>query len=144
MIWWVWVAVGSLLLAFEIITPGGFYIFFFGAGAIITGLLLLLGIPMTLSVQIIIFLLLSILSLFLFRKRLLAIMETKQGLDKVDKMEGERVIATTDIPVNEFGQVEFRGVPWKAKNIGLKTIEKDNSCYIKKVNGLQFEVSTEE
>ena len=41
--WWLWIVLGIVLLAGEILTPGGFYIFFFGASAICVGLLKLLG-----------------------------------------------------------------------------------------------------
>lgn len=142
MIWWIWVVIGSLLLAIEIITPGGFYIFFFGVGAILIGLLLLLGIPMNLATQIIFFLVISVMALIMFRKRLLAVVESTNALT-VDNVIGERVIATTDIPINEYGFVEFRGVPWKAKNVGGTNIEKGKLCYIKKVVGLQLEISTD-
>ena len=30
MIWWLWVLLGILLLAIELLTPGGFYVIFFG------------------------------------------------------------------------------------------------------------------
>ena len=29
MIWWLWVLLGILLLAIELLTPGGFYVIFF-------------------------------------------------------------------------------------------------------------------
>ena len=37
--WWLWIVLGVVLLAAEILTPGGFYIFFFGASAICVGVL---------------------------------------------------------------------------------------------------------
>ncbi|MCX7835969.1 MAG: NfeD family protein [bacterium] len=143
MIWWLWVVLGSLLLVIEMITPGGFYIFFFGVGAILTGLLLLFGIPMKLALQIILFLVISVVSLILFRKRLMQKMESSNS-EKVDSVIGESAISTSEIPVDEVGTVEFRGVPWKAKNIGSKPIEKGNTCYIKKVVGLRLDVSLDQ
>ena len=37
--WWIWILFGLLLLLVELVTPGGFYILFFGIGAVIVGIL---------------------------------------------------------------------------------------------------------
>ena len=37
MIWWYWVLLGFLLLGIEMVTPGGFYILFFGLAGIDCG-----------------------------------------------------------------------------------------------------------
>jgi inner membrane protein len=39
MAWWIWIVLGLVLLLGEMLTPGGFYILFFGIGAIIVGIL---------------------------------------------------------------------------------------------------------
>ena len=36
-LWWHWLVVGLLLMVGELATPGGFYIIFFGVGAVLTG-----------------------------------------------------------------------------------------------------------
>ncbi len=47
MVWWAWVLVGFLLLLGEILTPGGFFILFFGVGALVVGALGALGIELS-------------------------------------------------------------------------------------------------
>jgi membrane protein implicated in regulation of membrane protease activity len=37
--WWIWILLGLLLCVAELTTPGGFYILFFGIGAVIVGIL---------------------------------------------------------------------------------------------------------
>ena len=37
--WWIWIAFGLVLAAIELATPGGFFIVFFGIGAIAVGVL---------------------------------------------------------------------------------------------------------
>ena len=37
--WWLWILLGLLLFLAELTTPGGFYILFFGIGAVIVGIL---------------------------------------------------------------------------------------------------------
>ena len=39
MAWWIWVLGGLVLLLAEVLTPGGFFVVFFGAGAILVGAL---------------------------------------------------------------------------------------------------------
>jgi len=43
MVWWAWVLGGFFLLLGELLTPGGFFIFFFGVGALVTGALAAAG-----------------------------------------------------------------------------------------------------
>ena len=43
MTWWTWLLLGLVLAALELATPGGFFILFFGLGAIVVGILELLG-----------------------------------------------------------------------------------------------------
>jgi len=67
MTWWIWFLVGLALLLTEFLTPGAFFQFFFGLGAIALGLVELAGIQFPLSVQLLLFLVLSFGSLILLR-----------------------------------------------------------------------------
>ena len=40
MLWWAWLLVGFLLVVAELLTPGGFYLLFFGLAGVVVGLLL--------------------------------------------------------------------------------------------------------
>ena len=44
MIWWYWLVLGLVLLGLELATPGGLLALFFGIGALLVGVLALLGI----------------------------------------------------------------------------------------------------
>ena len=44
MLWWAWLLVGFLLVFAELLTPGGFYLLFFGLAGIVVGLLGLAGV----------------------------------------------------------------------------------------------------
>jgi len=43
MYWWLWLVAGLVLLGLEVLTPGGFYVLFFGIGALVVGTLVGLG-----------------------------------------------------------------------------------------------------
>ena len=53
--WWIWVVAGFALLTLELASPGVFYLFFFGCGALAVGLLTALGWPVPLWLQGVLF-----------------------------------------------------------------------------------------
>ena len=69
--WWHWAVLGLVLGLFEIATPGGFFIVFFGLGAIVVSLLAATGVAGPLWVQWILFSAISVVSLLVFRDPLL-------------------------------------------------------------------------
>ena len=78
--YWHWLVLGMLLMAAEMIVPS-FTLLWFGAAAVLTGLALIL-MPLSLTVQISIWAILSILLTFLWFKFLkpLSVDKTKAGL----------------------------------------------------------------
>ncbi|MCP5118887.1 MAG: NfeD family protein [bacterium] len=134
--WWMWFLFGLLLLLAEFTTPGAFYQFFFGLGAIAVGLLVLVGIPLPLSVQLLLFIVLSIGSLLLLRKHLRLKLSSNLPDNKVDTMEGEAAVALDDIPANAVGKAELRGTTWEARNVGDGPITKSQRCRVMRVDSL--------
>jgi membrane protein implicated in regulation of membrane protease activity len=132
--WWHWVSVGIIILLLEALTPGGFYLFFIGIAAILTGILTLF-IPI-LWLQITIFAVLSIILIATLRKPM--VNKIKKTTQKADFSEfiGETAYATDNILPAQEGYVEFRGTIWKAKNAGEKELPKNASCKITDREGL--------
>ncbi len=106
--WWIWILLGLLLLLAELVTPGGFYFIFFGSGAVVVGVLAGLGIGGPVWFQILLFSILSLVSLWLFREKLLKLTEQAPDM-KIDSLVGETAVANDEIPVNGIGKVELRG-----------------------------------
>ena len=71
--WWMWLAGGFVLLVAELVTPSGFYIMFFGVGAILTGAAASVGAVTGPVTQWLTFTVISVLSLLLFRGKIQAI-----------------------------------------------------------------------
>lgn len=136
MSWWLWVLMGFLLLAGEILTPGGFFIIFFGFGALLVGIFKLLPIGAPEWVDWLLFSILSLLSLAFFRKPLIERMRTRASGPPVDSLAGETVTARAEIPAGETGQVEFRGTTWKARNLSETPISPGQKCVVERVDGL--------
>jgi membrane protein implicated in regulation of membrane protease activity len=138
--WWMWLIAGVVLLAIEILTPGGFFIIFFGCGAVAVGLLLLAGLPMSTAVQGLVFLALSVISLKLFRRPVLERFQASIPSGKVDSMEGEMAVALEDIPSGGYGKAELRGSAWNAHNTSGQAIARQQRVRVVKVDGLTLQV----
>ncbi len=134
--WWMWFLFGFLILMAEFLTPGAFYQFFFGLGGIAVGLILLVGIPLPLWMQLLLFIGLSLGSLIVLRKPLQVRFEKGSQPDKVDNMEGGAAVALEEIAVNAVGKAEMRGTAWNARNVGDGVITQSQRCRVLRVDGL--------
>ncbi len=144
MIWWIWGVVGLVLLIGELLTPGGFYIFFFGIGAMLTMLFGLFGLELPLIAELFIFLGISIIFLLIFRKPIIARLERGKSDEKVDAVVGDFVTANDAIAPSGSGKVEYRGVPWSVKNVGADQIEAGDECVVKQINGLHLDIEKQQ
>jgi membrane protein implicated in regulation of membrane protease activity len=135
MTWWLWLVAGLVLFALEAISAGGFYLVFFGAGAVVVSLLDLAGLHALLP-QGLVFVVLSVVALLLFRKPLLARFQKGIPTHKVDNLAGQFAKALEDIPVGGRGTAELRGSSWTAQNIGTSPIARDTRCHVDRVEGL--------
>ena len=137
--WWLWLLLGFLLLALELMTPGGFYVFFFGVGAIAVGLLTALGLAGQSALQWLLFAVISVTTLVIFRKPLQE--KTRLKFDRdVDQIVGETAIAMTQIGIQQIGKAELRGATWNACNTGESTIAAGQRCRVERVEGLTLYV----
>ena len=143
MIWWYWVLLGLLLAAVELLTPGGFFFIFFAVSALLLGLLELAGIAGGDSMQWVLFSVLSVVCLALFRKPLLQRMRQAERLDTVDSMVGEVAVATTPIPPGQHGRAELRGSVWSARNIGDLPLNQGARGRVAAVRGLELDIRPE-
>lgn len=136
MAWWFWMLLGLALVAAELLTPGGFYLLFFGAGGLIVGTLSLLGVTVSPGVQWLTFSVVSVLSALFFRKPLLE--HFKHGLrgHKVDDLVGEVAIASENIAAGDVGRAELRGTTWSARNVDATAIAAGERCVVDRVDGL--------
>jgi hypothetical protein len=138
--WWLWVLLGLALLAGEILTPGGFYILFFGAGAIAVGLLKLAGVSMGLAMEGLAFVAISITALVLFRRPLMQRFKPLAPEARADELTSEVAVALEEIGPRSRGKVELRGTAWNAQNLGDLMIVKSARCRVERVDGLTLEV----
>ena len=142
MAWWIWLVAGIVILLGELLTPGGFYLIFFGAGAVVTALAAAVGLE-GLGRQGVCFLLLSLAALLLFRQPLLR--RLRRGHPpRPDELTGELAVAREEIAVQAVGQAELRGTVWSARNAGDRPLAAGERCRVKRVDGLTIYLRPEE
>jgi inner membrane protein len=140
--WWLWLAAGLALVVFEIATPSGFFIIFFGIGALIVGVLARLGIVTNLPLQVLTFTALSVLSLILLRGRLQNRIQIPPR-PNVDSLVGDLAIVREPLSPGVVGRVEVRGSAWSARNISSVTLDPGQRARVSAVDGLTLTVVPE-
>lgn len=110
----VWLSLGILLLLVEV-TTGGFWIGFFGLGAIVTGLLLWFGAVETLNAQLAAFVLASVLPLILFRRSLVRWLNRGKPIVPIGDAAGQTAVVVSEVGPTTLGRVEFQGSTWDAE-----------------------------
>jgi membrane protein implicated in regulation of membrane protease activity len=143
MTWWVWVALGLVLAAIELATPGGFFVIFFGVAAIVVGLGQLAGLGLPAWGQWLAFPVLAIVALRLFRRPLLARLQAPGGGPPVDAIVSEIAVPVASIEPGQHGRAELRGAVWSAHNVGGTTAAAGQRCRVVAVNGLQLDIRPE-
>lgn len=141
--WWIWVVAGFLLLVLELASPGGFYVFFFGCGALAVGLLAALGWAEPLALQGVLFAGLSVAALVIFRPLIVRRLHVGVGDAAVDSLVGERARARGEIAAGGFGKAELRGTTWNARNLGAATVGPGQVCRVERVDGLTLWIRAE-
>ena len=112
-----WFLLGLVLFLMELIIPG-FFIFFFGLGAWVTALVCLIGEPGT-NLQIVIFAVVSVLSLIALRKMIQRKFFYSKGMESEeveDEFTGREALVIGDFDPEKNGKVEFKGTTWKAES----------------------------
>ncbi len=131
-----WLAVFILLLIFEIITLGLTTVWFAGgaAAAFIASLLHASG-----TVQIVLFLVISILLLIFTRPVAVKLMNKNKEATNVDSLINSEAVVTEEINnEKETGEVRADGKLWMARSLGEQVIEKDATVRIREIRGVKL------
>ncbi|HYT68910.1 MAG TPA: NfeD family protein [Vicinamibacterales bacterium] len=142
-VWWYWLALGLVLIALELAASGGFYIIFFGVAAVLISGLTVIGASGPAWVQLLLFSILSVVSLLFFRSPLIRWMKLDAGRADVDSLVGETAIVQQDIPAGQVGRVELRGTSWTARNRGTDVLTTGRRCVVVGVDRLMLIIEAE-
>jgi membrane protein implicated in regulation of membrane protease activity len=144
MLWWLWLVLGLLLAGLELLTPGGFFLIFFGTAALAIGVLAGLDLAGPIWLQWLLFSVLSVVSLLFFRNPLLA--RIRSGTDAatpIDSLVGEIATPLEDISPDAIGRAELRGTTWTARNGDRVPVARGQRCLVQRVDGLMLWIRAE-
>ncbi len=143
MTWWHWLVIGLVLIGLEMAASGGFYVIFFGVAALAIGGLHMLDAAGPVWFQLLLFSVLSVASLLLFRRPILRWLEVdKAGID-VDSLVGETAIPLEAIAVGAVGRAELRGTVWSARNTDTAPLAQGQRCTVASVDRLMIFIKAE-
>jgi membrane protein implicated in regulation of membrane protease activity len=140
--WWIWLALGLVLMVIELATPSGFFVMFFGLGALTVGVLTRLGIAGPAWMEWLLFTVFSIVYVLLFRDRLQQRVQ-RPDTDNIDTLIGELAMPRERIPPAGVGRVELRGTIWNARNDSTVPLEPGRRSRVTRVDGLLVFVQPE-
>jgi membrane protein implicated in regulation of membrane protease activity len=139
---WMWVALGLVLTAIELATPGGFFIIFFGVAALVVGLVRLTGLLASAWSQWLAFPIVALVALRLFRRPLLALVQSRTD-HLVDSLVGDAASPIAELAPGGRGKAEVRGALWNARNIAPRAVLAHERCRVVAVNGLELDIQPE-
>jgi inner membrane protein len=135
----IWFLIGLGLLLLELALPG-LVVLFFGIGAWLTALGHVIF-DYSLNIQILVFLVTSLLGLILLRKVLKKRFFSRKKdeiRDQLEEFKGHPAIVSSDFE-NGTGLVEFKGTNWNA--VGDDTLKKSDQVVIDKKDNLTLYVT---
>ena len=143
MTWSLWAIFGLLLFVGELFTPGGFFLFFFGIGALLVAVLTAFGLSDPQWAQWFLFSVTSILSVLILRKPLLQKFHKEGVSGDRSSLDGELGTAKERIAPHHTGQVEVRGTVWSGRNEGETILMPGSRIKVVKCEGLTLSVVAE-
>jgi membrane protein implicated in regulation of membrane protease activity len=142
MVWWYWMFLGLALAGAELVSPGGFYLLFFGIAALMVGALVAMNVVQAEWLQWLLFSILAVLSLLLLRRPLIQLTHGHPPQD-MDSMVGESAILLEELQPGHTGKAELRGSTWSARNVGAAPLPSGQRATVTKVDGLVLWVKSE-
>ncbi|MFN2425186.1 MAG: NfeD family protein [Candidatus Binatia bacterium] len=138
MAWWMWILLGFGLLAGETLTPGGFFVFFFGLSALVVGALAWTEVISSVLAQWLLFSVFSVVSLLLLRPKLVGRFREAgaSGGPPREELVGDVAILVDDLEPGGVGKAELRGTQWNVRSHERRTLARGSRCIVEKVDGL--------
>jgi len=140
--WWGWMIIGALLLGSELLgVDAAFYLVFIGLAAMATGLLELAGADLEPWMQWILFSVISVAFMVIFRKKLYARLRGG-GVGYEAGPAGEIVTVEQALQPGQSGRMSYRGTDWTIVNDSDQPISAGQRVRISRVDGLKLNLET--
>lgn len=134
-LWLIWIIISIVCLILEL-SSGDFFILCFAIGAAVAAIIA--GCGASLTWQIIIFAVVSALSLLLVRPALLKKLHKpqKERLSNAEAMIGQEGRVSETIEAGGYGRVAIDGDDWKARSANGSAISKDTRVRVVKMDSI--------
>ncbi len=130
----IWAVVGIILTLAEIFTTS-FFLIFFGVSALVVALLkYFLGLE-NLAIELLVFALLGMAGILIFRKKVLSSIKGKDGYT-IDRHQ--QLVLSQDLPAHRDGRVMYQGVSWMAYNEGSEELKQGEKAIIVRTEGVKL------
>ncbi len=138
--WWGWLIVGFVLMGAELTAvDAAFYLIFVGAAAIFMGILGLAGLTLPVWGQWVLFSVLAVGSMVLFRRKLYD--RLRGGAEGFDGSAAGAMVAVEEIvPPGGRTRVRLRGSQWTAVNVGPAPIAAGADARVVEADGLELKI----
>ena len=134
-LWLIWVIISIVCLILEL-SSGDFFILCFAIGAAVAAIIA--GCGLSLTWQIILFAIISILSLLLVRPALIKKLHkpNRERLSNAEAMVGQEGRVSEAIEAGGYGRVAIDGDDWKALSADGSAIAKDTRVRVTKMDSI--------
>jgi hypothetical protein len=139
--WWAWIVAGLALLGLELLV-GTLYFIFLGVAALAVGVVAYFTAGAA-WLQWLLFTVLALGSMVLFRRPLLERLKLTGDAGAVDNLVGEVAVLTAPLPPGGIGKAEMRGTSWNVRNAGSEPLEAGLRVRVERVEGLLLWVRKE-
>ncbi len=140
MAWWGWMIFGALLLGAELLgVDAAFYLVFIGIAAAIVGLIELAGAGLDAWVQWILFSVIALAMMVLFRKKLYAKLRG-EGVGYETGPAGEIITVEQMLAPGQSGRIAYRGTDWTIVNDSDEAFAEGQRVRISRVDGLTLKL----
>ena len=138
--WWSWMIIGALLLGAEMLgVDAAFYLVFIGFAAAIVGLLELAGVGLEVWMQWMLFSIIAVVLMVLFRRKLYGMMRgSAEGY--ATGPAGETVTVADALEPGQSGRLNYRGTDWTVVNESGVTMAAGEQARIIAVDGLKLKL----
>jgi membrane protein implicated in regulation of membrane protease activity len=142
--WWEWALIGLALLGAEVATPGAFFFLFFGLAGLIVAALTATGVTSEAAPQGLLFSIISVVLLALFRRPLVRRIGSTRGIAVgTETLVGEIAILLDDLPAGGVTKGELRGTSWSVRSRATTALGSGARCRVERVDGLTLWVFPE-
>ena len=141
MAWWGWLIVGIVLAGAELLTDAAFYLAFAGVAAICVGLLGLAGVGLPVWAQWVVFSILAIASMVLFRQQCYDRLRGGGGAAEFRHAAvGAAVVVDEDVASGGRTRVRLQGTEWTAVNVGPDAMPRGTGAVVVDTDGVALEI----